>query len=244
MKLCPVCDNEMQGSFCIYGCTIEISRWELKNPDYVYPRNIRNCKICDCEFIPKNTQNIICPSKRCKKTASKEAAKKRPKVVYPSKNFSKNPTEEEILIQKEINEREGRYCKFFITNCKHCRCGFRTCDKQKQFCTKECEKKYTHNAYKREYLKKKNASQEQTCKDCKKKYKTACEDVGLCAQCKLYHKQVAKEQEKLEKNKERFLARGQYKRSSKKTRELNEKINWAAIEAYDPINKRFRVMRG
>lgn len=235
----------MPDGYCVYGCTIVLPRFD--KPNFGYPRNIKNCKICDKEFIPVSSSHKYCGTK-CRKKAAAEQARVRPKHKRPrfAKHIVKvgDLTPEEILINKEIEERESRFSRCLKVECANCRYLFRTFDKEKKFCTLECEKKYAYNARVREYEAKKRAEPEKKCKDCKKKYKTLKEDIGLCIDCRNYHSKIQKATERLEIEREKFLKGKNYHYTSKQKQAINDKLNWAATEVSDPITKRLKVMRG
>lgn|SRR3990167_6292454 len=229
----------MPNGYCAYGCSFLGSLGDSELPIYAYQKPKATCKKCDKEFVPVSSSHKYCDI-RCR------PKQKRPRFSKLEKPFTKDKelSPEEILINKEIEERESRFSRCEAIVCDNCRYLFRTFDKNKKFCSKDCEKKYAYNARAREKDAKYRKQPEKKCKDCKKKYKTLKEDIGLCIDCRNYHSKIQKATERLEIEREKFLKGKNYHYSVKQKQAINDKLNWAATEVYDPITKRLKVMRG
>lgn len=239
---CPVCDRQMEKEYCIYGCTpIQIL---VGNKTYIPTPIKKNCKICNNEFIQRKSNQILCGHKLCIKKWRKEYDKNRPK--RPTQRFSKYEihqkisgelSPEDLLIDKEIKEREERYSRCKKLECQNCRYLFRSFDPNKKFCSKDCEKRAAVNARTRAYEKKIKNLPEKKCKNCKKIYKTLREDVGFCGNCRNITTQ-------LKDIKNTNIKKPTAKALAKQKREINRKLQWSATEIRDPVTRRLKVMRG
>lgn len=243
MKTCPVCDNAMPNGYCIYGCAIVHDRCSLRRKKLV-----ATCKICDKEFPTVSDRHKYC-SKKCRKVARAEQTK-----LYPKRKYEKyakrekisDDSPEELLIAKEVNERESRYTHFHKIQCANCKYYFRTADPEKKHCSQECVKRSIHNEKLTKYRHAKEKMEAKPCKQCKVPYKTTLEDIGLCSVCRFEYNRVQKVQKELELQKQKPLEWAERKTADRRklNRKINAKIEWAATEAKDTVSKRLKVMRG
>lgn len=243
MKTCPVCGNDMTKGYCMYGCAYD--HLSCAQP-YKTPK--ARCKICAEEFEAYSSHSMYC-GKECRKKAVAAQNKTRRKVYrerFANRQREKQehhklrePSPEEILIDKEIEAREKLFAKARKIECDYCKYTFRTYDKEKIFCSKECEKKREKaNRARKTLAKLENVK----CVQCDKYFGTSAGKI-LCPPCLSLQKALQKPKDYIQKwGESEYKHAGTASRNRKNNTDY--KLNMAAICPNDPVTKRLKVMRG